>query len=107
MRLGLLTDLFPFGFPTNAFSPCWLHALSISSFVTWSLKLYLAKFTIYEAPYYATSCEELAGMIKQDVLLLISMLIGNYWEKAGLIISANIVFLTTLKKLGRKESDGK
>jgi hypothetical protein len=30
-----------------------LHALSISSSLTWSFKLYLAKSTIYEAPHYA------------------------------------------------------
>jgi hypothetical protein len=60
------------------FSPCSLHDLPISSSVTLSLKLYLAKITIREAPHYAISCEELAGMIIQDVLLIISMLIGNY-----------------------------
>jgi hypothetical protein len=72
--------------------------LPISSSVTWTLKLYLVKITIYEAAHYAISCEELAEMIKQYVLL-----IGNYWQNAGLIIPANNVFLTTLKKLGQRQ----
>jgi hypothetical protein len=38
----------------HSFSPpCVLHALPISCSLTWSLKLYLAKSTSYEAPHYA------------------------------------------------------
>jgi hypothetical protein len=90
LHLGLLTGLFISGFPINTLhafipSPCALHALPISSSVTWSINLYLAKITIYEAPHYTISCKELAWMIKQDVLLIICMLIGNYWQNSCLI----------------------
>jgi hypothetical protein len=46
LRLGLPSDLFPSGFPTktlyaSVFSPCVLHSLSISPFLTWSFLDYL------------------------------------------------------------------
>jgi hypothetical protein len=49
--------LFPSGFTTKDLSallssPCVLHALQISSSMTWSLLLYLAKSECYEAPHY-------------------------------------------------------
>jgi hypothetical protein len=55
LRLGLLSGLFPFGFPTNMlhaflFSLFMLHALPISS-STWSFWFYLAKNTRYEVPH--------------------------------------------------------
>jgi hypothetical protein len=54
LRLGLPSGPFPSGFPINIlytfiFSPFVLHALPISSFLTWSFWLYLEKSTSYEA----------------------------------------------------------
>jgi hypothetical protein len=52
------SGLFPYGFPTNIpyaflFSPFVLHAPPISSTLTLSFWLYLAKSISYDAPYYA------------------------------------------------------
>jgi hypothetical protein len=60
LRLGLSSGLFHSGFPTKIlysfiFSPCMLHALSISFPLTWLFQLYLANSTSYEAPHYAVS----------------------------------------------------
>jgi hypothetical protein len=56
-RLGFLSELIPFGFPTKIlyafFSPCVLNALPDLSSLTSSFYLYLAKSTSYEAPQYA------------------------------------------------------
>jgi hypothetical protein len=56
--LGLPNCLSHSGFLTKIlcalpFSPCMLHALSISSSLTRSLQLCLAKSTSFEAPHYA------------------------------------------------------
>jgi hypothetical protein len=58
LRLGLPSGLFPCGFSAKIlyvflFAPCVLHALPISFSLTWSLQLYLAKSTSYEARHYA------------------------------------------------------
>jgi hypothetical protein len=58
LSLGLPSGLFPSGFPTNIlhafiFNSRELHALPISSPLTWSFWLYLANSTSYEAPHYA------------------------------------------------------
>jgi hypothetical protein len=54
--LGLPSGLFPSGFPTNSHmhssSPFVLHALVISSALTWSFSIYLAKSTSYKPPHY-------------------------------------------------------
>jgi hypothetical protein len=60
LRLGLPSGLFSSGFPTNIlyafhFSPFVLHALPISSSLTWSFQLCLAKSTRYEAPQQLTN----------------------------------------------------
>jgi hypothetical protein len=50
----LLNSLFNSCFPTKSFFfPSVLHALSVSSFWTWSFQSYLAKSTSYEASYFA------------------------------------------------------
>jgi hypothetical protein len=56
--LALPSGLSPFAFQTKIicaflFSPRVLPALPISSSLTWSFQLYLAKSTSYEAPHYA------------------------------------------------------
>jgi ribosomal protein L36 len=58
LTLGLPSGLFPSGFLLISYMhfsspPFRLHALPISSFLTWSFKLYLEKSTCYEAPHYA------------------------------------------------------
>jgi hypothetical protein len=58
LRLDLPTDHFHSGFSTKilyifVFTPCTLHALLISSSLSWLLNLYSTKGTIYEAPPYA------------------------------------------------------
>jgi hypothetical protein len=57
LYLGLLSGLIPFGFRTSVlyaflFVTFVLHALPISSSLTWSLQLYSAKHTSCEAPHY-------------------------------------------------------
>jgi hypothetical protein len=62
LRLGLPSGLFVSGFPINnlfAFllSSFMLHDREVSSSLTWSCKLYLAKSTSYEVPHYTVfSC---------------------------------------------------
>jgi hypothetical protein len=57
LHLGLSSGFFSSGFPNNVLhaliSPFVLHALPISSSLTWSFYLYLEKSTSYEAPHYA------------------------------------------------------
>jgi hypothetical protein len=53
LRLGLPSGLIPSGFSADIFAPFVLHALPISSSLTWSFLLYLEKSTSYEAPHYA------------------------------------------------------
>jgi hypothetical protein len=58
LHLGLPSGLLPSGFPTKIlyaflFSQCMLNTLSISSSLTWSFWLYMAKSTSYEASHYA------------------------------------------------------
>jgi hypothetical protein len=57
LRLGLSSGLFPSGFTTISYThssspPFVLHALPISSSLTWPLSLYLEKSTSYKAPHY-------------------------------------------------------
>jgi hypothetical protein len=60
LRIGVTSGLFPSGFPTNilyafVFFQFVLHALPISSSLTWSFQLYLRKSTSYEIPHYTIS----------------------------------------------------
>jgi hypothetical protein len=57
LSLDLSSGLFYCGFPTKIphvfpFAPCVLHALPISSPLTWSSQLHVAKSPSYEAPHY-------------------------------------------------------
>jgi hypothetical protein len=58
LHLGLPSGLFSSGSPTKTlyeflFSPCVLHAQTISSSLTWSFQFCLVTSTSYEAPRYA------------------------------------------------------
>jgi hypothetical protein len=82
LRLVLPSGLFPSGFRTKIlyaglFSPCVLHALPISSSLTSSFYLKMAKRTSYEAPHYAVKIMS----IKRDS----GMATGNRLDGRGSI----------------------
>jgi hypothetical protein len=81
LRLGLTSGLSP-GFPTKilyAFlgAPCAIHALPVSSSLTLSFWLYLAKSTSYEAPHYAVSSDILLFHLSSVQNTLLSTLFLN------------------------------
>jgi hypothetical protein len=79
LRLVIPSGLLPSGFPIKI--PCVLHALPISSSLTWSFELYFAKSTSYEAPHCAVFSNLLSlhpSMIQILSLTLCSQTPSNY-----------------------------